>query len=344
MANDGRLRVRTASGFMDVAAAVAECGRRSQGLATTEKLLAAGVAGSSLRAAVRAGAAHRVYRRVYSCLPLPGWTRFVVTDEGTAAAYVAHVRAVLLSLGDGAVASGRTAAALRGWPMLVEPSRTVEVCVPHGSRRTRLDGSKVTQRRDLVASLTSPLADADPLPVTTAVQTVLDCCRTLPTVEAVVIADSALRAGDVTLDALRSAARALPGVRDSARARRMIELADPEAGSVLESVLRVRMVLDAIAGFSTQLTISDRSRRFRVDFAFERERVVIEVDGNKWHQDADRDRTRDNRLAAMGWRVLRYRWAEVVHEPESVLAEIRETVGLGPSDCQFSGLPARSAA
>jgi very-short-patch-repair endonuclease len=133
----------------------------------------------------------------------------------------------------------------------------------------------------------------------------------------------------VTLAELTRAARALPGVRAAARARRVLELADPESGSVLESVLRVRMHLAGIAGFSTQLVIRDDAGRhvLRVDFCFAEARLVVEVDGEKWHQDPARDRSRDNALAALGWRVLRYTWAEVVHQPERVLAEIRQALG-----------------
>ena len=41
---------------------------------------------------------------------------------------------------------------------------------------------------------------------------------------------------------------------------------------------------------------------------------------------ADPAGVRDNLLARQGWRVLRYTWAEVVHEPERVVAEIREAL------------------
>jgi hypothetical protein len=117
---------------MDAAAVVQDCGRSSQGLAAVAQLRAAGLAPSGISRAVKSKDIVRIHRRVYACAPLPGWTQFVVTDDGVAAAYVAHVRAAMLSLGPGAGAHGRTAAALRGWAMLVEPSRTVELAVPHG--------------------------------------------------------------------------------------------------------------------------------------------------------------------------------------------------------------------
>jgi very-short-patch-repair endonuclease len=323
---------------MDVAATVHTCGRTAQGQATARQLRKAGLSPGTLARAVAAATVVRLDRGLYGLAALPPRPQYVVTDKGTAAAYVAHVRATLLVLGEGAAAHGRTAAALRGWPMLVEPSRSIEVALRHGSRPVARADVKVTERRQVAIELLDVLSGTDRLRVTTAVQTVLDCCRMLPLVEAVVIADSALRAGEVTLTELQQAAASMRGLRDAAAVRRVLNLCDPECGSVLESVLRVRMVQDGIAGFTTQRVILDGTGRhvLRADFLFERERLLVEVDGEKWHQDAERDRKRDNQLAALGWRVLRYRWAEVVHAPRAVLSEIRDAVGSRTDDGQFA--------
>jgi very-short-patch-repair endonuclease len=323
---------------MNVVDTVQSCGSTAQGQATAEQLRRAGLSPGPLARAVAVGDVHRLSRRVYGLVPLPPRPQYVVTDRGTAPAYVAHVRAALLSLGKTAVAHGRTAAALRGWPMLVEPSRTVDVAVPHGSRRVALAHVKISERRCLPAEDVEVLLGTDVLRVATAVQTVLDCCRTLPLLEAVVICDSALRAGDVTVAELQRAAACLRGLREAARARRVLELCDPDCGSVLESVLRFRMMLDGVSGFATQLVLQDGLGRHvhRADFAFEHARLIVEVDGQKWHQDVERDRRRDNQLAALGWRVLRYRWAEVVHGSDAVLQEIRRALGVWTEDCQFA--------
>jgi very-short-patch-repair endonuclease len=206
--------------------------------------------------------------------------------------------------------------------MLVEPSRTVEVAVAHGRGRTRAPSVNVVQRRRLHRQQVSALPGTEVLWVTAAVQTVVDCCLRLPLIEAVVICDSALRAGDVSMEALRLAARRLCGVREARRVRNVLRLADPICGSVLESVLRVQLLLAGIDGFATQVLIST----CRVDFCFADVRLVIEVDGVKWHQDPAPDRVRNNTLACAGYRVLRYRWSEVVHEAPRVLAEIRAAV------------------
>lgn len=331
---------------MDVVAAMAECGSGSQGLATTQQLLAAGVLAPALSQAVRDGLVVRVHRRVYSVGPLRGWTRYVVTDQGVAPEYVLRVRAALLSLGPGAVAHRRTAAALRGWPLLREPARTVDAAVPHGSRRTALKDVKVTERRVFSHELLTVLPDSDPMAVTTAVQTVVDCGSSLPLLEAVVVCDSALRSKHVQLAELVTAARALPGVTDARRLRRVLELCDPESGSVLETVLRVRMVLAGVSGFATQHVVRNAlgARVLRVDFCFAEAGLIVEVDGERWHQDATRDRHLDNRLAVLGWRVLRYRWWDVVHDSERVVAEIREAQGVPRSGGQSQAQGTAAAA
>jgi very-short-patch-repair endonuclease len=165
-------------------------------------------------------------------------------------------------------------------------------------------------------------------------------------IEAVVLCDSALRAAHVTIEGLRIAARSLAGQREARRVRRVLDLCDPESGSVLESVLRVRMVLDGIDGFATQQVLRGTSGEhvLRADFVFELVRLVVEVDGQKWHQDAERDRQRDNDLAVLGWRVLRFRWAEVVHRPEAVLRDIRAAAGLRTNDCQSDAAAPPTAA
>lgn len=312
-------------------------GPRTQGLVTAAQLRQAGIGTDAVRRHLVAGHLVKVRKGVYAAGPLPALPRFVVTEQGVAPVYVLAVRATLLSLRGTATARGRTAAALRGWGLLVEPSRTIEVAVPHGRSRAAAKGVRVQQRRRLTRERVHVLADTDPLWLTDPVQTVLDCCRDLPFVEAVVICDSALRSGDVTIEALVRAVRRQCGVLHAARARRVIAAADPACGSVLESVLRCRLLLAGICGFTTQVVLgaANGGDAMRVDFCFEAVRLVVEVDGQKWHQDVARDRRRDNTLARRGYRVLRYTWAEVVHDADRVVAEIAEAALLGSGDFHY---------
>lgn len=308
---------------MGVREALIRCGESRQGLATPALLRAEGVKRSALSRAVARGDVVQVHRGVYGAAPLAPWPVFGVTHRGAAPELVQHVRAVLLALGESATVGARTAACLRGWGLLVEPQGVVDVVVPRGRHTVRVARVRALQRRRVQRERWVEHGEA--LWISTAVATVLDCCRVLPHEEAVVVCDSALRSGQVSLAQLRAATDRLPGVRDARRIRRVLLECDPESGSVLESVLRVRMSSAAISGFSTQRRIVDAVGRYvvRVDFCFERQRLVVETDGARWHQEAVRDQSIDNRLAAAGWRVLRFSWSQVVHDPSVVLDLIR---------------------
>lgn len=313
---------------MDVSRVVEELGRPAQGLATAASLQQAGVSRQALARAVSQGELVRVRRGVYALRALPARSRFLVTDAGVCPGYVLQVRAVLLAHGPSVAACGRTAAALYGWGLLVEPRDTVELAVPHGWGTARHRGLWMTQRRSATCSRVRVLPGTDRLRLTSPVQTVLDCALGLPLVQAVVVCDSALRSGRVHLEELLRAATRLPGTRGAARARRVLALADPLSGSVLETVARVRLVQAGVLGFVSQAVLGPG---LRVDFCFTEAGLVLEVDGARWHQDAARDQARDNALAVLGWRVLRLSWMRVVHEPERAVEQVRAALVATPA-------------
>jgi very-short-patch-repair endonuclease len=66
-----------------------------------------------------------------------------------------------------------------------------------------------------------------------------------------------------------------------------------------------------------------------IDVAFPAIKLAIELDGRAWHVDRDRfqhDRTRQNRLVAAGWTVLRFTWDDVAYRLDTVLADISAAV------------------
>lgn len=331
---------------MDVHVKLRECSTKQQGLATTKDLHAVGVTRSTLSRARADGHVTRVHRGVYSCSVLPEWPEWVVGPKGVSAGFVQRVRAALLSLGESAAAAGATAACIRGWGLLHEPLREVEVVVPNGRRRSRLAGVRTMQRRTLRREALRLHPDLDPVWVTDAVTTVLDCVRQMNLQEAVVVCDSALRSRQVTLRQLVDAARRLRGVRHATRVRRALALCDPECGSVLESALRVEMIEAGISGFVSQRVVRDVRGRYilRVDFCFEAVRLIVEADGARWHPDPARDRRLDNRLVAAGWRVLRFSWSEVLHDPAAVLELIRSALLAGSNDVHLAAESALAAA
>ncbi|MGY1673243.1 DUF559 domain-containing protein [Geodermatophilus sp. SYSU D00710] len=115
-----------------------------------------------------------------------------------------------------------------------------------------------------------------------------------------------------------------PSPRGAQPARRAVELADPRAGSLPES--RVRVLL-ALAGLSAvpQYTVRDPGGAFvaRVDLALPEHRLAVEYDG-AWHGEPGqlaRDRRRLTRLTAAGWRVA-FVTAADLREPDAVVARV----------------------
>jgi very-short-patch-repair endonuclease len=67
----------------------------------------------------------------------------------------------------------------------------------------------------------------------------------------------------------------------------------------------------------------------RVDFGFPQHRLVVEIDGYAYHHDRhrfQRDRQRQNDLAALGWVVLRFTWFDLHERPGELVARIRRHI------------------
>jgi very-short-patch-repair endonuclease len=169
------------------------------------------------------------------------------------------------------------------------------------------------------------------LPVTTPLRTVLDCARRLPLAPAVVIADSALRKRLITIDELVAASAQLPPGPLRGRVRLVVSLADPRSGSVLESLTRVLLWENGLAPTESQYSFRD-SRGLWVgyfDFAWPAFRLVLEADGFEFHSsraDLRKDCRRHNALTQRGWWLLRVTWEDVVFDPGSVIAMVRDAL------------------
>jgi very-short-patch-repair endonuclease len=304
---------------------------RRQHLGRRRHLAAAGIGAQALADALARGDLLRIRRGVYAPNQLPERARHLVSGGSPDPAYVAHVRAALMSLGPTAVAGGRTAAVLWGFDMLVEP-QLIEVVVPT-SREGAPSGVALRRRRGS-AAVEHAVLGLEPLRLLAPVTTVVDCALNRPLREAVVIADSALRAGAVTLDGLRELSGSLVHHPRGHRLRRVLDLADPSAASVLESLARLLFLQHGLSP-EAQVSLRDARGRFigRVDFLFRDQRLVIECDGRRWHDPEDaraRDRVRDNELERAGFRLLRLTWNDIVHRPQYVIALVRDCLEPSP--------------
>jgi len=71
----------------------------------------------------------------------------------------------------------------------------------------------------------------------------------------------------------------------------------------------------------------------RVDFIYPEQRLVVEVDGTRWHagrRARTRDAERDNYLNIRGWIVLRFTWFDLVERPDYVVEQIAAALGVRP--------------
>lgn len=135
-------------------------------------------------------------------------------------------------------------------------------------------------------------------------------------------ADSALRAGLLTASEWEEDIAALPR-----RLRRILARVDARAESIIESVTRFRLQQ---LGLDPRVQVPIRGVG-RVDMVIGA-RLVIEVDGYAYHSDPaafEADRRRDARLSALGYRVLRFSYLQVMHHWSEIRAAITAAVARG---------------
>jgi very-short-patch-repair endonuclease len=79
-----------------------------------------------------------------------------------------------------------------------------------------------------------------------------------------------------------------------------------------------------------QVVLGDELPIGRVDFVYEQSRLVIELDGRRWHEallDAERDKVRDARLTGNGWRPMRVTWRRLKRQRREAIGLIAKAIG-----------------
>jgi hypothetical protein len=293
-------------GAQDVDDAVARVAAQQDGAVSRSQLLSLGCTDAWLTARLQAGRWQKAFPGTYVTFsgPMPFRTR---------------VWAALLRAGPGAMARGRTAAALDA--LTDEPSGPIHVLIP-ASRRAQPDPLITVQRSRFIEQRRHP---AKVPPRTRIEETVLDLCE--ETASMVAVAAWVSRACGqrlTTPDRLRRAVAA----RSRHRWRRQLLalLADVQLGaqSPLElEYLRAVERAHGLPGGVRQRRLSGRSACW-VDVDLDEFATRIELDGRLGHVDegAFRDRRRDNASTRSGRATLRYGWAEIFGTPCEVAAEV----------------------
>lgn len=292
---------------------------RQHGLITRAQAIEAGLSPAAIRHRLESGRWHLVRGGVYR---LPGSPR----------TWHQRLLAVVLAAGSGAVASHSSAAALFGVPGF--PSgRRPEISTPR-DRRVRHPDAAVHRSLWLPDS---HVAIVEGIPTTRVARTLVDLAGAVLPGRLERALDNSLSMGIVTLASLATVTHELtrPGRPGIAIMRRL--LADRGAGYVAPaSELEARfLALVRAAGLPEpvrQCDVGDEHDWLgRSDYGYLAERVLIELDSRRHHLselDFQRDRERDNRRIAAGWRPLRFTWHDITARPKEVIAILRAT-GVG---------------
>jgi len=119
-----------------------------------------------------------------------------------------------------------------------------------------------------------------------------------------------------------------PGHRGAATVRAILAAREPAGITRSELEERFVALLDAHRLPRPRLNahLSLRGRFFEVDCLWERERLIVELDGaavHGTHRAFHRDRGRDRVLLAHGFRVSHVTWAQLADEPTEIVADLR---------------------
>lgn len=211
------------------------------------------------------------------------------------------------------VVSHLSAAQLNGWELKWRPQRpTVTVPRNRNIERWRREGVDVRWRTLDEGEVWNGRTSAG--------RTVMDCAKDLPFDEALTVADSALRHGNVTRGLLLSLADRVVST-GRAQCLRVAREASGRAANPFESVLRAIALDVPGVDFKPQVVIDEDGFIGRPDLVDVGRRVVVEAESFEFHgrrQALKRDCERYNAFALRGWLVLRFSWEHVMYEPAYV--------------------------
>lgn len=231
-------------------------------------------------------------------------------------------RAGLLLGGPGAALTGATACAAFELRAAPEDDR-VHVAVPREVRTPvnalwvphRTTRSYATVRREGLSTVLVARA-------------VTDACLGLPDLAPVrALVAEAVQRGRCDVEQLARELDRAPQ-NGSGHLRTALEEVGAGARSRPEArLLRALRSLPRLPAFELNADVHDATGGWlgRPDVVFRSLRLVVEVDGQRWHLSPDRwvaDVERHTRLEAAGWTVLRYPAARVLADPDGVAAEV----------------------
>jgi very-short-patch-repair endonuclease len=286
---------------------IAELAAGQHGIVTLDQLVGVGLGVRAVAHRVATGRLHRLHRSVFAV----GHTALTVDGRRLAAVW---------ACGPGAALSHRSAGAL--WGLCRDGSARFEVLVQAFRRQpSALIRLRMTRRLE-----PDEVDELRAIPVTTVARTLVDLAAVLPANRLERALHEAEVLGLLDVMAVLAVAERRPGLRGVKRLRRLLHV--PSAGmtrSELEERF-LRLCRHAVARPQLNAHVDVGDRLIEVDALWPGPRVVVELDGAAAHHTRrafEADRRRDAALAAVGYLVLRFTWARVVHEAPAVIGELR---------------------
>ncbi|KQT99785.1 hypothetical protein [Sanguibacter sp. Leaf3] len=258
----------------------------------------------TLDAEVRDGRLVRVGRGAYvSC----DGTSPTETADGRRRLELARIAAVVAQTRAAGVVSHQSAALVWGLPTWHLPT-TVHLF--HPVRRSSRSAGDITWHE--AGSGGRPTLQLSGLCITNLEQTVVDCLRTAPPLDALVITDAALARG-ADRGEIERLLTSVSGRRGASRGRELLDLADAGAQSPWESVCRVVLQAVGLPAPETQVQVDTYLGRFYADLGWRQWRFLVEFDGATKYSGDDRaatsalmaEKRRQHAVEDEGWRVLR---------------------------------------
>lgn len=307
--------------WTDADSEAARVAQQQHGVVHAESLRSIGLTSSMIERRAERGQLRRCAPAVYAFGGSPATDNQILVVQA-------------LSVGSRAAISHDSAAYL--WGMINQRPRSVHVVVRRWQREHRSDCS-VHESLDLHASDHTWLGG---VPVTNAPRTVVDLGATSPWLVERALSTSLrmelFAVADVDAFVRRVAKRGRRGVGVIRPLLDMHRGVSGRTESFLEDrflrILYEREIELPVAQFE----VLDDDGRFvcRADFAYVEHRLLIELDGRSYHSDSQafqRDRDKQNRTQALGWRTLRFTWNDVFLEPDRTAATVEPWLRAHPS-------------
>ena len=284
---------------------LARLGAQRRGIVSREELLAAGISRRQIQARLASGALISLFPGVYAIAPLAALPPLALES---AALVACRPRAVL----------GR-ATSSQLWRLPVEAPSEIEVLVV-GRRRRSLPGVRVSSIDHLAPG---ELRRLDGIPCASPALTLLDLAADLTRDElTAAVHEARVNNAKLTDHQMHSTLRAHPN-RRGAHALDALLRSEGSAKVTRSEAERVALRLMRRHGLDPESDV--RVGRYRVDFLFRPERLIIEVDGYQFHGTRERfkgDRRRTAALTGMGFVVFPLTWWDLKEEAIESMARL----------------------